>query len=103
MSTNNAAHTPGPWHIYETPLGVRISDKIVGDDPERNVTVCEFPYGWDDTPESAANGRLIAAAPELKATLFALGRGGANTINGQNRAEWETCRAAVAKVTGGAA
>ena len=54
--------------------------------------------------ETRANAALIVRAVNahealvaaLEACMFALGRGGANTLTGPNRAEWESARAALA-------
>lgn len=63
----NATHTPGPWFI-----GGRHNDSIIPeshrkakDNPEgyRIASIQAFYEEWAD--ESAANARLIAAAPEL--------------------------------------
>lgn len=60
MSTK---HTPGPWHVtaatYVTPGANRCVANCAPAD-------CGISYG-----EAQANARLIAAAPELLAQLFA--------------------------------
>lgn len=59
-------HTPGPWHVREADGDPEVEDRIwaEGDGtfatPERHVAVIRCGLR-----ESAANARLIAAAPEL--------------------------------------
>lgn len=63
-----AKHTPGPWRLIvdrkSTPGGWTVERPLIGTD------------GWTiadmlavNTPERAANARLIAAAPELLAAI----------------------------------
>jgi hypothetical protein len=59
---SNATHTPGPWHI-ESMAHVRTTGtKVLYDE---GTVGAFFGYGV----ESAANARLIAAAPDLLAAL----------------------------------
>jgi len=51
--------TPGPWVVFEGPRGRYVN----GEDGQ--AAVCEV----DDTPDSVANARLIAHAPDLVASL----------------------------------
>ena len=58
-------HTPGPWIIFETPLGI----EITADDADLGhpaTVICEV---MDDKHE-AANARLIAAAPDMVEALL---------------------------------
>ena len=62
-----AKHTPGPWRAVELPHYYGRIQEIVAENL-RTVAQCELrPAGKRE--ETAANARLIAAAPEL---LFAL-------------------------------
>ena len=97
-------HTPGPWKVTSSPGGPRIYGR------SRKQPICVFFMGeTDDSYElknAECNARLIAASPALFLALincvFALGRGGANQIDGPGRKEWEAARAAIARATGGA-
>lgn len=63
-------HTPGPWHVGTN-----------GDNCARDHAICDgpmviakvygtgYPFGRGASPQSTANARLIAAAPELYAAL----------------------------------
>jgi hypothetical protein len=59
-----SAHTPGPWHAWQQPIGEEWAVTTDADVP---------PYGMPvrvaDKIETAANARLIAAAPELLASV----------------------------------
>lgn len=56
-------HTPGPWEIGEYP-------HVVEDGLGEEVALLSFRKGdEDDNPERDANGKLIAAAPEMYAAL----------------------------------
>lgn len=61
-----SGHTPGPWFTHE----VKHGDHWVGNDEADIATVEGF--GPDLAAESAANARLIAAAPELLEALESL-------------------------------
>ena len=78
-------HTPGPWTTTGDtyPIGVLASHRFGADDPE---VVCQI--GGDiktpeDSNECEANARLIAAAPEMLATLQAI-----LPPDGQSTGEW---------------
>ena len=61
MSTDDKAHTPGPWHATLHQVG-----------DENNVRVADC-YSLEKGHDTArANARLIAAAPDLLAALEAL-------------------------------
>ena len=62
----NTNHTPGPWRVangriysraYQTALDLRL------------FVICDLDMGNDPRGEQESNARLIAAAPELLATL----------------------------------
>jgi hypothetical protein len=70
-------HTPGPWVVREPDADERLADIAEGRSPEDmeltevyaddgGQQVC---YVMNDTPDEAANARLIAAAPEMLAAL----------------------------------
>ena len=55
-------HTPGPWAVYPPEM---LDNQHWSVQTDCGMTiVC-----GEDTPEAAANARLIAAAPELLASL----------------------------------
>ena len=101
--TNATKHTPGPWTCNIDAEGLNVFQ----DDPEH-------PGNGDHImciprhPESEANARLIAAAPEMLAALTKTVSALVAAIP-QTPAEdqWiaealQTARAAIAKATGGA-
>lgn len=53
------SHTPGPW---------KARGRLILADDDRETIVCEVT-GSPDNPESQADARLIAAAPEMLALL----------------------------------
>lgn len=61
----NTKHTPGPWHVSDSGFEVRCSDKVGA----FNITVAACYAPVLPEVERKANARLIAAAPELLATL----------------------------------
>ena len=57
----NAAHTPGPWSYNRDQGGIHGHVISTGD-----YIICELPDTGDGaSPDTEANARLIAAAPEL--------------------------------------
>ena len=89
-----SAHTPGPWQA------MGFGSMVIGPD---HYVVCrtQLPPNKDHD-QQAANGRLIAVAPELLAALEAL-IGGAEFSacqDANNPGLWDLCikaRAAIAK------
>ena len=83
-----ASPTPGPWTIRERPNtgGGFYVEPGIGE-----------VYGLGRTPE--ANGRLIAAAPDLLAALKAL-QAWAEHTGGWEALCWAQADAAIAKATG---
>lgn len=60
-------HTPGPWTIAANMYGIG-NMRVHGVEAKQgSVTQSIANCGWDDRGESAANARLIAAAPETAA------------------------------------
>lgn len=85
-------HTPGPWEdAGRAGLGrmVRAGTK---EDPRWICVV----YGEGVTPESQANARLIAAAPELLEAMKNLVNGGSD---GRAK-DWDLAEAAIRKAEG---
>lgn len=93
----NSQHTPGPWHPW-----VHDSNTITASDSSHIEPVC-FLNNKLPPEVAAANGRLIAAAPELLAALQALvGEAdlGEVDLDDADRALLNYARAAIAKATG---
>ncbi len=94
-------HTPGPWKCVGT-LGPQSNPSIRG--PEviedtRGQRLANIAGLWK-TPQSEANGRLMAAAPDLLDALNTM-----LTHMGMDEDEWnkptfDKARAAIAKATG---
>lgn len=90
-------HTPGPWKL---PLGIGgtgFSGIVESADGTAVAALCN--YRPDQT---LPNARLIAAAPDLLAEVWArfieCGKAGANAdVNHPLRAEWERLRDLIAK------
>lgn len=85
------SHTPGPWRVFDTPLGVGVTPK---DGEYADIARCD---GFDSTrtpDEVRANAHLIAAAPDMLAALkFVDERGNADDF-------WNVLHAAIAKAEG---
>lgn len=97
-----SAHTPGPWVLFSDSCNVAILPAM------RSGEVCRFVPG----SISAADARLIAAAPELLALVEEFAAGPdlqACDARGERqdaRNQWllsmrEKAQAAIAKATGG--
>jgi hypothetical protein len=86
---DGAAHTPGPWVIRWKPVTVSIHT-LGGDYITENVR---------ELPNQEANARLIAAAPDLLATLKALALAAVKAM-GDDEAEIRAAIAAIAKAEG---
>lgn len=92
----NITHTPGPWAYYPDAVAVCVV---------RNHTVKVLAdFGKCDLPETEANARLIAAAPELlEAISTMLGAAEADCLDDKSNV-WRSAmigaRAAIAKATG---
>lgn len=69
---SEAKHTPGPWYCHPNGYGAY---RIKTGQDDTSPTLCSRNY-WDSSDsraeESAANGRLIAAAPDLLEACMAL-------------------------------
>ena len=63
------AFTPGPWKADTTPGCKRISDKPWVDHQQARRREIACTSGLRNDNEDAANGHLIAAAPELYEAL----------------------------------
>lgn len=64
------AHTPGPWHVGNAHGAARDHAICVDHQVIARVTGSGFPIGKGWSAETAANARLIAAAPDLLAALI---------------------------------
>lgn len=99
-TTTKAAHTPGPWHVYENCPAFDNSDVIFSAHVD-DAIVCSI--GGDLVGEKA-NARLIAAAPDLLDSLE-------NLLDYLDAHDWGTvpsggktetdARAAIQKAKGG--
>ena len=106
----SAKHTPGPWSLktYTYFSGGTAQGDVIDADG-RTIRVCGVSL--TSTPESQANARLIAAAPELLEALrtFAdeyvamINSGDCGFWNPEDEDKVKGARAAIAKATGGAA
>lgn len=67
ISGGAVQHTPGPWRLTATSHGLRLAGEAPGK-PGYFATLD------DSRPETRANARLIAAAPELLAACQELHR-----------------------------
>ncbi len=87
------SHTPGPWRVNGETVCEMETDDVIAQ-PGENFSII------NPSQTLGANARLIAAAPELLATLEAM-LADADTMNEpyRNEALCETARAAIAKAT----
>ncbi len=110
-ASTRPTHTPGPWMASQAFFFGHDSWQITGTIGDTSPFLCHLT---DDTPDYAANARLIAAAPELLAALekaAELAEGAVKILrqfdveSGRVAAECvlRDARAAIAKATGGAA
>lgn len=99
------SHAPGPWHYWTAGADDRDAGAFVvyeSDRPEAAI-ICDRAAWPHRAQESAANGRLIAAAPRLLAALQAILANATNsdfeepTANGRELSEG---RAAIAEALG---
>jgi hypothetical protein len=88
------AHTPGPWAVSDN-HGKRYIEPVGDNEPVAQIT---------KGPNSEANARLIAAAPELLEALVVMCREFELKIPDHCNADWyeefNAARAAIAKATG---
>lgn len=106
---SRAQHTPGPWFLHSDGT-IRVQQERPGAYAEPLCYASpwrEESYQGDDaTDETMANGRLMAAAPELLDALRnLLGCGLANKIDHMDtggQMAVSKVRAAIAKATGSA-
>ena len=88
-------HTPGPWQLLHGVLGVT----VWAGDPAKPIIVSDRSNRDED---ALANGRLIAAAPDMLAVLkaiFPTPEDGYHRLQFSSEAEREA-RAAIAKAEG---
>lgn len=108
--TKFTAHTPGPWRVYIQELADKEEVKrelcrLVDGTPDfQPHLVYVTDDDWDLAPAvtgcgkcSEANGRLIAAAPDL---LEALKECASHAGGDIGDIDWEKVRAAIARATG---
>lgn len=89
-------HTKGPWHVNSRDDTVRSKDSIRIAD----IDVINGEWG-DNCPESQANARLIAAAPELlQACKAALVTMADDDLYERCRETFKTVESAIAKAEG---
>lgn len=88
-------HTPGPWTIE--PADSEYHDiSIIGRGPVVSGTIAQLHSKWaheSQELEQQANARLIAAVPDMFASLTEL----VNSPNAKQNAMWDRARAAIAK------
>ena len=112
MTTNKTQHTPGPWETgngspgeYGSGYAICSKSRIVA-----RVLGFGYPLGLGRSPQSDANARLIAAAPDLLEALLRVSHvpcertGNIHCTMIPNGAPMKVCpwcaaRAAVAKAT----
>jgi hypothetical protein len=106
---SKAKHTPGPWRIHGCEAGqpiCAIGDRVICDQDKDEVAVVRY-----NAADCEANARLIAAAPELLATLEAFAEefpqlaNDDEPINGADAVDalcrlWPQINAAIAKAKG---
>lgn len=91
-------HTPGPWHAGSIRLNghnPKMDGCDIGADNGANVALALHQQSDRDTPETVANAKLIAAAPELLDALKGILE--AHHISQQASSAWDNVRAAIAK------
>ena len=103
-------HTPGPWMASQAFFFGHDSWQITGTNGDTSPFLCRLT---DDTPDYAANARLIASSPELLSALAgcadALREAGKDFARANPHAvrpnlyelHEKAARAAIAKATGG--
>ena len=86
-------HTPGPWHWTTHPDGTMITN-------DSGASLALWP-SQGGSVEQCANGRLMAAAPDLLAALQKL-IGAIDRLPGNNPLDGlaDEARAAIARATG---
>lgn len=73
MTSDTAAHTPGPWEIMQTRHGWTICN------PDEGWSVCSLP---DDEPTHEANAAFIVCAVNNHTGLLAALKDAANRLRG---------------------
>lgn len=95
MNAETPKHTPGPWRLQEShPLRHGTPLTIVG--PKKRELVASVSGACLHDPRHKANATLIAAAPDMLATLKRL-------VYDHREIEWEdweAARAVIAKAEG---
>lgn len=92
-------HTPGPWQLDPRPEDIINGTEAYGVRESEDHAPLAVVYA--DAPESKANARLIAAAPEMLETLE-LARKALYSNNLQRiKGTYEVIERIIAKATGG--
>jgi hypothetical protein len=93
-------HTPGPWMASQAFFFGHDSLQITGTNGDTSPFLCRL---IDDTPDYAANARLIAAAPTMLAACMSALRALEDNLQPGPMDEdaKEGLRAAIARATGG--
>ena len=101
---SNTSHTPGPWSYENEGQTVYVGDQIEG-----QWIAQVRGWGWLQKLKNGeavqdANGRLIAAAPDLLKALIMCCQSMSSVLpdfNPFDQAAYDKARAAIAKATGG--
>ena len=105
-------HTPGPWHagkLRYPGADPRFNGIDIGADSGENIALVYFIRDEHTREECAANGRLIAAAPELYEALRGMMDAYMDLCDEADpnyrsykfrESKWEAARAVLAKVDG---
>lgn len=92
-------HTPGPWQLHKSD-----DTLVIGSDGREVAEACGDYTEEAEWPRMEANSRLIAAAPELLASLRefveAAERSGITLAHDALLNRYERAKAAIAKVEG---
>jgi len=86
---SESKHTRGPWET----CGTWVCEE---NDPGHNIGICIL----EPRPETLANARLIAAAPDLLEALESLLSTDGSQLMESESKPWQQARAAIAKAVG---
>ena len=102
MNAGTRQHTPGPWKASRAFFFGHDSWQITGTNGDTSPFLCRLT---DDSPDYAANARLIASSPDLLAACMSALRALEDNLQPGPMDEdaKEGLRAAIAKATGGSA
>lgn len=91
-----SAHTPGPWHHWQ-PIGEEWVVTTTGPRPEMGAAYPHMPIRLADEIDREADARLMAAAPDLLATLEHV----RDAFDENEDVDLERIETAIAKARGG--